>query len=185
MFGCVRPDTDRSFVFLGWFDLPDEKNCNVYVTGLPLDMTDGEFEELMSKYGIISPDPNDTRKKKIRLYRDEHGQAKGDGRCRFLRVSRIVPFKRERCHLALSLQPESVQLCITMLDDMDIRSSKVHVERAKFEVKGTFNPELKRKRKKVDKKNKQKQVDKLLNWDEQPEAVRHRYEMRSNCNNSK
>jgi HIV Tat-specific factor 1 len=42
---------------LGWFDLPDEKNCNVYVTGLPLDITDEEFEELMSKYGILSPDP--------------------------------------------------------------------------------------------------------------------------------
>lgn len=71
---------------VGWFNLPDEKNCNVYVTGLPLDITDEEFEELMVKYGIISPDPNDTRKKKIRLYRDEQGKPKGDGRCRFLRV---------------------------------------------------------------------------------------------------
>jgi len=40
----------------------------------------------MSKYGIISPDPNDPRKKKIRLYRDEEGNPKGDGRCRYLRV---------------------------------------------------------------------------------------------------
>ena len=71
----------------GWFDLPEEKNCNVYVTGLPLDMTDAEFEELMSKYGIISPDPTDPRQKRIRLYRDEHNQPKGDGRCRFVRVS--------------------------------------------------------------------------------------------------
>jgi len=39
---------------LGWFDLPDEKKCNVYVTSLPLDITD---EELMSKYGVLSPDP--------------------------------------------------------------------------------------------------------------------------------
>ena len=73
-------------LFLGWFDLPDEKNCNVYVTGLPYDITDVEFEELMSKYGIISPDPNDPRKKSIRLYRDEEGNPKGDGRCRYLRV---------------------------------------------------------------------------------------------------
>jgi HIV Tat-specific factor 1 len=63
-----------------------------------------------------------------------------------------------------------------MLDDTDLRSSKIHVERAKFEVKGTFNPELKRKRKKVDKKAKQQQVDKLLNWDERPEIVRHKSE---------
>ncbi len=77
-------------IILGWFDLPEEKNCNVYVTGLPLDITDEEFEELMSKYGIISPDPNDPRKKKIRLYKDEQGNPKGDGRCRFLRVRLFI-----------------------------------------------------------------------------------------------
>ena len=63
-----------------------------------------------------------------------------------------------------------------MLDETELRSSKLHVERAKFEVKGTFNPELKRKRKKVDKKTKQKQVDKFLDWEERPEVVRHKYE---------
>ena len=63
-----------------------------------------------------------------------------------------------------------------MLDESDLRSSKLHVERAKFEVKGTFNPDLKRKRKKVDKKTKQLQADRLLNWDERPEVVRHKYE---------
>ncbi|CAF4150543.1 unnamed protein product [Rotaria sp. Silwood2] len=141
----------------GWFELPDEKNCNVYISGLPLDITDEEFEELMLKYGIISPDPNDLRKKKIRLYRDEQGNPKGDGRCRYVR-------------------PESVKLCIDMLDETELRSSKIHVERAKFEVKGTFNPDLKRKRKKLDKKKKQLEVDKLLNWDERPEVIRHKYE---------
>jgi len=63
-----------------------------------------------------------------------------------------------------------------MLDESELRSSKIHVERAKFEVKGTFNPELKRKRKKLDKKDKQKQVDRLLNWEERPEIIRHKYE---------
>jgi hypothetical protein len=63
-----------------------------------------------------------------------------------------------------------------MLDESELRSSKLHVERATFQVKGTFNPELKRKRKKMDKKTKQQQVDKLLNWDEHPEVVRHKYE---------
>jgi len=84
----------------------------------------------MSKYGIISPDPNDPQNKKIRLYKDEQGKPKGDGRCRYLR-------------------PESVKLCLDMLDEMHLRSSIIHVERAKFEVKGTFNPDLKRKRKKI------------------------------------
>lgn len=138
-------------------------------------MTDEEFEELMSKYGIISPDPNDLRKKKIRLYRDEHGKVKGDGRCRFLRVNNSF---HPSFHLFSFrfVQPESVQLCIDMLDETDIRSSKIHVERAKFELKGTFNPELKRKRKKNDKKNQQKHQEKLLNWDEQPRIIRHKYE---------
>lgn len=63
-----------------------------------------------------------------------------------------------------------------MLDDTELRSSKIHVERAKFEVKGTFNPDLKRKRKKMDKKTKEQQVNKLLNWDETPETVRHKHE---------
>ena len=75
------------FSSLGWFDLPDEKNCNVYISGLPFDITDEEFEELMSKYGVISPDPNNPRKKKMKLYRDEQGNLKGDGTCRYLRVS--------------------------------------------------------------------------------------------------
>lgn len=63
-----------------------------------------------------------------------------------------------------------------MLDETELRSSKLHVERAKFEVKGTFNPELKRKRKKMDKKTKQLQQDKFLNWDERPEVIRHKHE---------
>ena len=75
---------ESSSIVLGWFDLPGEKNCNVYVTGLPLDITDVEFEEMMGKYGVISPDPNDSRKKSIRLYRDEQGHVKGDGRCRYV-----------------------------------------------------------------------------------------------------
>ena len=86
----------------GWFDLPEEKNCNVYVTGLPLDMSDAEFEGLMSKYGIISPDPSDPRQKKIRLYRDEHNQPKGDGRCRFVRVRELLCRERKDTRLSFS-----------------------------------------------------------------------------------
>ena len=63
-----------------------------------------------------------------------------------------------------------------MLDDTELRSSKIHVERAKFEVKGAFNPELKRKRKKLSKKEKEQRINKVLNWEERPEVVRHKYE---------
>ncbi len=69
-----------------------------------------------------------------------------------------------------------MKLCIDMLDESELRSSKLHVERAKFEVKGTFNPDLKRKRKKLDKKARQQEENKLLNWNEHPEVIRHKYE---------
>ena len=68
----------------GWFDINDDKNTNVYVSGLPLDITDEEFEELMSKYGIIMKDPL-THKLKIKLYK-ENDEVKGDGRCCYLMV---------------------------------------------------------------------------------------------------
>lgn len=100
-----------------WFEINDEKNTNVYVSGLPPDITDDEFQELMSKYGIIMKDPA-TNKLKIKLYRDEQNQVKGDGRC---------------CYL----MPESVKLCLQLLDGSMYKSYKVKVEKAKFEMKGT------------------------------------------------
>ena len=69
-----------------------------------------------------------------------------------------------------------MKLCLDMLDEYVLRSSTIHVERAKFQVKGTYNPDLKRKRKKNDKKGKNKPMDKLFDWEERPEVVRHKYE---------
>ena len=40
----------------GWFDIEDAQNHNVYISGLPHDITQEEFAELMSKYGIIMED---------------------------------------------------------------------------------------------------------------------------------
>ena len=40
----------------GWFEIEDSKNHNIYVSGLPRDVTPDEFEQLMSKYGIIMED---------------------------------------------------------------------------------------------------------------------------------
>ena len=45
-------------VGVGWFELDESKNTNVYVTGLPFDITEEEYTELMSKYGIIKEDDN-------------------------------------------------------------------------------------------------------------------------------
>jgi RNA recognition motif-containing protein len=66
-----------------WFQIDEDKNTNVYVSGMPFDMTDVEFEEMMGKYGIIMKDPQ-TNRLKIKLYRDEDGEVKGDGRCCYL-----------------------------------------------------------------------------------------------------
>ncbi len=44
-----------------WFEIDEEKNHNVYVSGLPLDFTTEEFEELMKKCGIISENEDGTK----------------------------------------------------------------------------------------------------------------------------
>lgn len=127
----------------GWFEVDEQKNPNVYVSGLPLDITEEKFVELMSKYGIIMQDP-DTNKPKIKLYRDANGQIKGDGRC---------------CYL----KRESVDLAIKLLDEADFKGSTVHVEQAEFHLKGEYNPALKKK-KKNKKKKAGKGQEKLLDW---------------------
>ena len=68
-----------------WFDVDEEKNTNVYVTGLPDDITEEEFEEMMKKFGLIMHDPF-TRKPKLKLYKDASGAFKGDGRCCYIKV---------------------------------------------------------------------------------------------------
>ena len=40
----------------GWFELDDQHNTSVYVSGLPLDITEEEFLTLMRKCGIIMED---------------------------------------------------------------------------------------------------------------------------------
>jgi len=72
----------------GWVDVNADKNTNVYVSGLPLDVTDEEFEEMMAKYGIIMKDVL-THKLKCKLYRSEDNEVKGDGRCCYLMVINI------------------------------------------------------------------------------------------------
>lgn len=54
---------------------------------MPTDITEEEFVEIMSKYGMIFRDPS-SNKLKIKLYADrETGQLKGDGLCDYIRVS--------------------------------------------------------------------------------------------------
>ena len=39
-----------------WFEMADSQNHNIYVSGLPLDISLEEFNQLMTKYGIIMED---------------------------------------------------------------------------------------------------------------------------------
>ena len=59
------------------------------VIGLPPDITVDEFIQLMSKFGIIMRDPH-TEEFKVKLYKDNQGNLKGDGLCCYLKVSYVV-----------------------------------------------------------------------------------------------
>ncbi|CAG5133244.1 unnamed protein product, partial [Candidula unifasciata] len=129
----------------GWFDINPDTSTQLYITGLPADITEDEFKDIMGKCGLIMFDPA-TRKPKIKLYKDEEGNYKGDGLCTYIK-------------------PESVQLAFQIIDGMELRDHKVTVERAKFQMKGSFDP--KKKKKKLSNKAKQKlkeRQQKLFDW---------------------
>uniref|UniRef100_A0A8C1THP2 17S U2 SnRNP complex component HTATSF1 n=1 Tax=Cyprinus carpio TaxID=7962 RepID=A0A8C1THP2_CYPCA len=127
----------------GWFEVEKDKNTNVYVTGLPPDITPDEFVEVMSKCGIIMRDPI-TEEYKIKLYKDKDGNQKGDGLC---------------CYL----KKESVALAERLLDETEIRGYQLHVEEARFELKGQYDTNKKKKKNKEYRKKLQQQ-QKLLDW---------------------
>ncbi|XP_066496310.1 17S U2 SnRNP complex component HTATSF1 [Tiliqua scincoides] len=141
----------------GWFHVEDQKNTNVYVTGLPPDITKDEFVQVMSKCGIIMRDPQ-TEEPKIKLYKDKEGNLKGDGLC---------------CYL----KRESVELALKLLDENEIRGYKLHVEVAQFQLKGEYDASKKKKKCK-DYKKKLSQQQKQLDWrpEKKEGSVRLRHE---------
>uniref|UniRef100_A0A4W5N3R6 HIV-1 Tat specific factor 1 n=1 Tax=Hucho hucho TaxID=62062 RepID=A0A4W5N3R6_9TELE len=126
-----------------WFDVETDKNTNVYVSGLPLDITTEEFVELMSKCGIVMRDPV-SEEYKVKLYRDGYGNQKGDGRC---------------CYL----KKESVALTEGLIDESEIRGYQLHVEAARFELKGQYDASKKKKKSK-DYRKRMKAQQKQLDW---------------------
>ncbi|KAI5940064.1 HIV Tat-specific factor 1 [Manis javanica] len=126
----------------GWFHVEEDRNTNVYVSGLPPDITVDEFIQLMSKFGIIMRDPQ-TEDFKVKLYKDNQGNHKGDGLC---------------CYL----KRESVDLALKLLDEDEIRGYKLHVEVAKFQLKGEYDASKKKKCK--DYKKKLSMQQKQLDW---------------------
>ncbi|KAM5221524.1 17S U2 SnRNP complex component HTATSF1 [Ctenodactylus gundi] len=140
----------------GWFNVEEDRNTNVYVSGLPPDITVDEFIQLMSKFGIIMRDPQ-TEEFKVKLYKDNQGNLKGDGLC---------------CYL----KRESVELALKLLDEDEIRGYKLHVEVAKFQLKGEYDASKKKKKCK-DYKKKLSLQQKQLDWRPErragPSRMRH------------
>ncbi|KAM6983444.1 17S U2 SnRNP complex component HTATSF1 [Tautogolabrus adspersus] len=140
----------------GWFDIDTNKNTNVYVSGLPPDISSDEFAEMMSKCGIVMRDPI-TEEYKVKLYKDKEGNLKGDGLC---------------CYL----KRESVELAMRLIDDSEVRGYKLHVEEARFELKGQFDASKKKKKSK-DYRKKMQQQQKQLDWrPEKKGELRKRHE---------
>ncbi|KAJ9591766.1 hypothetical protein L9F63_001702 [Diploptera punctata] len=61
-----------------WFEMDDQHNTKVYVSNLPLDITEQEFLDVMQKCGMVMKDL-ETGKMKIKLYSESGtNQLKGD-----------------------------------------------------------------------------------------------------------
>ncbi|XP_014237779.1 HIV Tat-specific factor 1 homolog [Trichogramma pretiosum] len=126
-----------------WFEIDEAHNTTIYISNLPLDITLDELEGRVTTYGILARD--DKGKNKLKLYTDENGEIKGDARCTYLKV-------------------ESVNLALNYFDGSDIRGNTISVQRAKFQMKGDYDPTRKPKKKKKDKERQKKIKEKLLDW---------------------
>ncbi|KAI1823982.1 hypothetical protein F4861DRAFT_284126 [Xylaria intraflava] len=101
------------------------QNTAIYVTGLPLDVTVDEVQEVFSrKCGVIAEEI-DSGRPRIKLYTDDKGNQQGD--------ALIVFFK-----------PQSVEMAIMLLDDTDFRytasglsSGRMRVQAAESKYKKT------------------------------------------------
>lgn len=127
-----------------WFELDESSNTKVYVSNMPLDTTEEEFVEFMSKCGLVAK--SDGKNFNIKMYKDSEGNFKGDALCTYIKV-------------------ESVPLALQILDGAYLKNNQVRVERAKFSLKGEFDPSKKpRAKKRKDKEKQKKQQEKLFSW---------------------
>merc|ERR1712218_164867 len=134
-----------------WFDEDQQKSTKVYVSNLPTSITEESFVEFMSKCGMVEFDVR-TKKPKVKIYRDEEGSPKGDGLCSYIK-------------------PESVQLALTILDGSVHDGKTVSVTRAKFEMKGNYDPSLKPKKLTKKQQEKAKKArERMFEW--QPEKLK-------------
>jgi HIV Tat-specific factor 1 len=123
-------------------------NSNVYVKGLPKDVTENELFTYFSRCGFIRKDER-TGELKIKIYKDNSNKPKGDA---------LISFLRE----------ESVTMAIDMLNDTEIRPGNlIIVERAQFEQKGSYKPRDIRKTDNIHRYKMKTDVDRMLGWNEE------------------
>lgn len=122
-----------------WFEIDDNHNTQVYVSNLPLDITEEELITLMKKCGFLMKDP-DTGQLKVKMYKDKEGHFKGDA-------------------LVAYLKRESVDLAIQLLDESYVKNNLIRVEQARFQLKGEYDPSKKPKRSKKSKEKMKKSAE--------------------------
>ena len=123
-----------------WFEVEESQNKHVYVSNLPSCTTEQQFTELMRKCGVIAEHADG--RAKVKLYKTEEGDLKGDALCTYLKV-------------------ESVPYAELILDGYEMEGHKLRVQPAVFEMKGEYNASLKPKK---NKKNKKNRAEKLVKW---------------------
>ncbi|KAF2401204.1 hypothetical protein EJ06DRAFT_529333 [Trichodelitschia bisporula] len=138
----------------------ERKNCAVYVTSLPPDVTVEEVVETFSRYGIIAQEV-DSGQPRVKLYLDEQGNPKGDA-------------------LVVYFRPESVPLAIQMLDDTEFRLGEHNpaghmrvreAEKSYKKVKDAPEQPNKRDQKKIIRRT-QELNSKLADWsDDEPSTL--------------
>lgn len=128
---------------------PARKNTAIYITNLPQDVTEEEIKDVFSKCGVIAEEI-DRGKPRIKLYKNDKGQPKGDA-------------------LVVYFRPESVKLAVQMLDDSDFRfgveGTRIKVQPADFSYKvqqtAPVTKTMKDKRKIIAKTQKLNKFDRL------------------------
>lgn len=93
-----------------WFEVDDTKNTKVYVTNLPPDLTEQEFVDFMQKCGMVEKDL-DSGKFKVKIYKDENGENKGDALCTYIKVTvQFVSFIHSKTCALIALVKGSSQM---------------------------------------------------------------------------
>ena len=147
------------------------------MSNLPNVITEDSFVEFMSKCGMVEFDIR-TKKPKVKIYRDEEGSPKGSTNV-FLNC--ICQMYFSTCvhnyifqlgdGLCSYIKPESVQLALTILDGSVLEGKTVSVTRAKFEMKGNYDPTLKPKKLTKKQQEKAKKArERMFEW--QPDKLK-------------